>query len=123
MKRRWRPAITLVCGVALFSLLTWIAPSPAFAVTFSTTGATGSADAGRLPGDGYVRVGADDTLSDNECAVTQLAYSGSGGVWEPAVESCADWVYTEYRTGTVVAFARVCRTGFGNCSQAVLVNS
>lgn len=123
MKRRWRPAITLVCGVALFSLLTWIAPSPAFAVIFETIGARGSADAGRVPGDGVIRVDADDTLEDGECAVTQLAYSGTGGLWVNAIESCADLVYGDYYTGTAVAYARVCRTGYGNCSAPVLVYS
>lgn len=123
MKRRSRPVITLVCGIALFSLLTWVAPSPAFAVEFGIPGARGSADAGDAPGDGVFRVGADDTVEDGRCAVTQLAYSGTGGLWRNVVQSCADWVYTQYDTNTAVAYARVCLTGTSTCSTAVLVYS
>jgi hypothetical protein len=114
--KAWTKRTLTVASLA--TVMVGLATAPAFAATASTTGASGRS---QYVKNGYTLLFATDTLTDGHCAQWQENIDGGGWHWIGS-SSCSG---SEQQVGSGLSSSyylyRICRTGVGNCSNAIVI--
>ncbi|MGX6601196.1 hypothetical protein ACWKSP_03525 [Micromonosporaceae bacterium Da 78-11] len=111
-----RRAMTVAAGVVV---VVGFAAAPAQADAYaSTTGASGRSDYIK---NGYTELYATDTLSDGHCARWQEKIGGGSWHWIGSSSCSGSEQQVASGLSSSTYLYRICRTGVGNCSGAVVI--